>query len=353
MSVFGIFRKKRLRQDQSNHWTGTLFEHLNNDLLLEIFDYLSYDDIRSAFVDLNPRINQLIDTYPFSVDCQRCHRLPRHIRSLKLTRNAFFPLLDSLTSDQIVSLRSITLANQRLEDLHYVWQRLHLEHLEYIYCGVCFDRYDEQTLPLVGAHQKMILSLGSKRLTHCILNDLFSIPIEQLPQNLMSLTTLKLVSCPDLVVLSQLLQQTPNLTHLTASTLQNNDQPLAHACSRLRYLSLRPHIPCTSEQLQAFFLVCCPQLITVIIEVYTHRGAKPRLLIDRNRWIDLLPRTLRKFRWISMQNPSIVSLEYLRPPVIPPLREQLSLSPGDDQCSTVVDASLIPYWNMSNHSGIR
>lgn len=49
----------------------TNFDCLNTELLLEIFDYLSFSDIFLAFFNLQQRINNAIQTYPLCIDLSK------------------------------------------------------------------------------------------------------------------------------------------------------------------------------------------------------------------------------------------------------------------------------------------
>ncbi|CAF0944364.1 unnamed protein product [Adineta steineri] len=56
----------------------TCFEDFSNELLFEIFDYLSFDQILDAFFSLTNRLNQVIRTYPACIDLTKA--LQRNLR---------------------------------------------------------------------------------------------------------------------------------------------------------------------------------------------------------------------------------------------------------------------------------
>ncbi|CAF4959069.1 unnamed protein product [Rotaria sp. Silwood1] len=51
------------------------FELFSTEILYEIFDYLSSYDIFHAFINLNHRLNNIINVYPLKVDLRNISRL--------------------------------------------------------------------------------------------------------------------------------------------------------------------------------------------------------------------------------------------------------------------------------------
>ncbi|CAF0915686.1 unnamed protein product [Adineta steineri] len=63
--------KQQVNYRQYKTENPTVFEDLSNEVIYELFDYLSYYDITCAFGKLNERLQHLIDTYSHYVNLQQ------------------------------------------------------------------------------------------------------------------------------------------------------------------------------------------------------------------------------------------------------------------------------------------
>jgi hypothetical protein len=316
---------------------STLLDDLSNDLLLEIFDYLSFNDILRSFGNLNIRFNKLIEDYPHCINLQFDHESPDHIRSLKLTASYQLSLLFSFQHSQLSSLRAIRLSN--------------LTSLEYIYLGVCsFDQL-ANTIKMRSSIQTQVLTLSQYRLRRCHFKDKLSVVIDELPETLFALEYLQVVACHDFYMLSELLSRTPNLKSLDVSTMEIVQKPLFSLVCHITYLSLRPHMQCSVEELTTFFRQCCPYLSKLIVQLYIYQRELPRLLVNKHQWMTIFPSRLTFFHLKSRPNASLhlFKTKVDRPEI--PLREKLCLQFTDIQrsfCQVIIDAPLTAAWRRND-----
>ncbi|CAF1671060.1 unnamed protein product [Adineta ricciae] len=106
------------------------FEHLSNEVIYEIFDYLDFNDIHQSFVKLNKRFHDLVNSlaYPVRIDVSFMSKstFQRYIGFLISYQNriTFFrsssPLIDDLLSStftKMTQLRTLILENIRSKHL--------------------------------------------------------------------------------------------------------------------------------------------------------------------------------------------------------------------------------------------
>ncbi|CAF0759172.1 unnamed protein product [Adineta steineri] len=116
---------------------SSVFEILSNDVILELFDYFSSNEIYLSFGNLNNRLDSLIDNYPQHVNFQFNGIIPHYIRSLKITSRSQVPLFFTLQSSQLSTIRRLTIGNLQIQQLLDIFNILQLQQLEYIYLGAC------------------------------------------------------------------------------------------------------------------------------------------------------------------------------------------------------------------------
>lgn len=327
----------------------TSLNDLSNDLLFEIFDYLSYDDILLSFSNLNNCFEQVISNYPHCIDLGYHKEYPNHIRSLKVSANNHLLLLFSFEYCQLICLRAIILGNLKPQEVLNVLNYIPFKELEYIYLGVCaIDRMHSRT-KIISTVQSHVLGLSEYRLKECHLKEKFCIVIDDLPDKLFSLEHLQLTACENFFIISQLLSRTPNLKYLHISTTDIYENSLIPNKYNLTYLCVRPHRLCSVKELTRFLRTCCPNLKKLLVELYIYRSDQPSLLVNKHQWMTIFPYRLNYFHLKSIPNPS-VHLTKLRDDddqLRSPLKENLLLIFSDIQehyCQIIIDAPLISAW---------
>ncbi|CAF0880615.1 unnamed protein product [Rotaria sordida] len=269
--------KKSKQQIYSIHdeiQNSICFEDLSNELIYELFDYLSFHDIIFSFDKLNKRFQNLIDNYSHYVNLQQhtddnILSLPKHIHSLKI--NARYQL-QFINFSNIFLLHYLILSNVSIFDLFHIFNTLSLKNLEYIYLGACPDYHRYQHEKLAEIQQKILL-LGELKLKKCVFRMKLFVNINQLPMNLFSLEYLRIDGCENILIVNNLLNHMPNLKFLHVSILQsfktnnNKDQYMKenNRNNSLINLIIRIHDLNSLEELISLFIQNCSNLKNLII----------------------------------------------------------------------------------------
>jgi hypothetical protein len=224
----GLIKSKQQQQAQVNFKYNDInnrnyFENLSNDLIYELFDYLSFHQISQSFGNLNNRFENLIDTYSHYVNLQEHNTinnqsLPRYINSLKISTHSQLSLIDL---SNINSLYCLILSNLSTFDLLHIFNTLSLKELEYVYLGVCADYCGWEEWQ-IGEIQQKVLSLGELKLKKCVFRMKLFANIDQLPRNLPSLEYLRIDGCENILIVNNLLDRIPNLKSLRVSIVESS-----------------------------------------------------------------------------------------------------------------------------------
>ncbi|CAF2408738.1 unnamed protein product [Rotaria sp. Silwood2] len=262
------------------------FEDLSNELIYELFDYLSFHDIIFTFGKLNKRFQNLIDTYSHYVNLQQHTEdnilpLPQHIHSLKISTRYQLRFIDL---SNIFLLHCLIISNVSIFDLLHIFNTLSLKELEYIYLGVCTDYHREEHEQLAKVQQTILL-LGQSKLKKCVFRMKLFANIDQLPMNLFSLEYLRIDGCEDVLIVNNLLDRMPNLKSLHVSILQsfktndNKNQYMKqnHKNTSLINLNIRLHDLNLLEELIPLFIQYCSNLNKFIL----HLNPIPEHAADR------------------------------------------------------------------------
>ncbi|CAF3928684.1 unnamed protein product [Adineta steineri] len=266
---------------------GSVFEILSNDVILELFDYFSSNEIYLSFGNLNNRLDHLIKNYPQHVNFQINRFIPHYIRSLKITSRSQVPLFFTLQSSQLSTIRGLTTGNLEIQQLLDIFNIRQLQQLEYIYLGICRDDLDEKSL--LESIQTKILSLGEYRLRRCHLRRHLLVNVKNLPLSLPSLEYIQLDGCQDFSVLSSFLSRMPNLKFLRVSLLDSIQNPLQSVSCRITHLVLLLRSDCSISELKVFFATCCSYVENLIIQPYIENNGRSTLMVSKHEWTNILP----------------------------------------------------------------
>lgn len=231
-------------------------EDLSNDLIYELFDYLSFHEISLAFAKLNSRFARLIDDYAHYVNMQQSYNefLPRHIHSLKITGRY---QLNSIDLSTLRSLYALSLSNLHTMYLSHIMNTLSLDELEYVYLGSCLPD-NEMEIQQTGEIQEKILSLGQLKLQKCVFRMKFCGNVQQLPMQLPRLRYLRIDGCENILVINELLHRMPYLESLYVSLLEphpsdNDHIQSANKHQHLTRVTVRLYSNISLEQLNLLF----------------------------------------------------------------------------------------------------
>ncbi|CAF1319627.1 unnamed protein product [Adineta steineri] len=203
--------KQQVNYLQYNIENPTTFEDLSNEVIYELFDYLSYYDITCAFGKLNERLQHLIDTYSHYVNLQQhtkadTHIFPQFIYSLRISASYQFSFIDFSC---LSSVHNLILSNLSVTSLLYIFNTLSLKNLEYIYVSSCpLHNFNKAQL---GEVQTKILSLGEFKLKKCVFRMELYANIDMLPAQLYSLEYIRIGGCKNILTINSLLDRMPNL----------------------------------------------------------------------------------------------------------------------------------------------
>ncbi len=240
------------------------FECLPNEIFIEIFDYLSLNDLYQSFKDLNQRINDILQSLN-----NRAIQLWSTSENNEIEMNKFFS--STIVSLDINDEYNINLNEfPRIHSLTYIYATDNqLEHfLDSKFCHQNL-KYLNVTSDDLSLLIKYIFSNQFLSLHQCILRNVDSIPMcpWRITPSLCSITT-----CSDENLILFILKSCPNLKRLSLFIFQYNNTPLSSFIfhSHLKHLSIEMTEPgWTVEMIQSLFSsIQIPNLISFRIRSY-------------------------------------------------------------------------------------
>jgi hypothetical protein len=295
---------KTCKQQQANSISDDIknlncFEDLSNELIYELFDYLSFHDICFTFGNLNNRFQNLIDAYSHYVNLQQhtqnnLQPLPQNIHSLKISAHY---QISFINLSNLFLLHGLIISNLSTSYLLHIFNTLSLKELEYIYLGAYADYYGREEEQLREIQQK-ILVLGELKLKKCVFRMKLVADIDQLPIKLSSLEYLRIDGCENISIVNNLLNRMPNLRSLYVSILEsipidnNNDQYRKQNSGNhcLTNLTIRIHDSISLEELNPLFIQNGSNIKTLIIYLKSIRENSAAHRIPDHRFVNLYPR---------------------------------------------------------------
>jgi hypothetical protein len=263
------------------------FESLANELLLDLFEYLSSVDLLRSFYKLNHRLNNLlflhfqnfgldfrsISQNDFNLICtQYLPNIVNHIKSLRLTNDDDTPqqielfYSHGLTIRQFNSLQSLSICDLCSNELmnKILLELNHLPNLTHLTLAGCYLQYDEFN------EQHIIDSIWSlPKLIYCYLNISYGEMTVPIP-TVMSLS-LKYLSIWGKEYhrnkVNALLKQAPCLEHLSVLLYvdNQNDNNTEYSISSITKLALS--LSQTYEDNIIKFFQTTPYLCQLIIDI--------------------------------------------------------------------------------------
>ncbi|CAF1412560.1 unnamed protein product, partial [Rotaria sordida] len=114
------------------------FDNLSNELLFEIFDYLSFNDLIKSFFGLKQQLNNIIQAYPSKIDLS--HRIDNNTfqygsfccQSLKIFGNDQHKLQMIISYLNFANLQAVTFSSMNLTNLKFLIEQLPMKQLESI-----------------------------------------------------------------------------------------------------------------------------------------------------------------------------------------------------------------------------
>ncbi|CAF3455463.1 unnamed protein product [Rotaria sp. Silwood1] len=292
-------------------------ESLANELLLNLFEYLSTAHLIRAFDSLNSRFNTLIWVVfrtSNRVDCrwmsqsqldficqQHLSSITHRIFSLCLSNDDETPqqierfFSHGLKLDQFIHLRSLSFyhlqSEQMMQNIMIAWYHLH--HLTHLKFSKCYFQYEEKDI--LG----MINSIWSlSELTHCYLDITFrrtsSFIVPTVISSSLESWIIQGVNCP-LNDLTRLFQHTIRLRHLCANIRINiYNSLLVSPSSSMISLKLKFFSSSNSvhEIINLFQNMCNLRKLTIeTLDLY----------IDGYQWIQIIANYLPKLKIFQLK----------------------------------------------------
>ncbi|CAF2856680.1 unnamed protein product [Rotaria sp. Silwood2] len=285
----------------------TCFDDLNIDLLMEIFDYLSFTELFRAFFGLNQRLNNIIRHYPAYFDlstirnCNIFYNDAFKCRSLKVSSSNNEDEHDNLYSYlNFSTIRAVTFQSINLRKLLSFIQQLPMQQLE----SIKVTKMDSSNCAM-AMHEEVwliILAAGRNRL-RCL-----HVPyqfnrwnIDRISFDLPSIEyiTLESIRTDQMLIL---LRHTPNLGHLKAHLLGfdwgKHLSTFNTALPKLKHMNLSIQYLRSFELLHHFF-ISCPHLIHLILKLKAREDTK--MIVDPRSWQTLIEQYLPDLQYLRLR----------------------------------------------------
>ena len=289
------------------------FEYLANELILDIFEYLSVSDLFRAFFGLNTHFNQLLTQFKFyrldlrsiskenfQLLCQKYLPLvPARILSLHLSNHEETPNLPKLflssttiSIHQFIHLQSLSLSYIQSFDIldaviRQCEQLIHFAHLYFIKCYFNYPEYEIQSL------MNQIWKLPA--LTHCLFDQITSrkFRLTTLSTRSSSIKSLAFekITC-DFDDLLHLFKHTPHLQRLSLNLVYGFPNQHFHLpFDSIQSLKILYH-GCRDSLINLFENL--PQLIHLTLETFD-------IYCDGFQWEDILLTSLVRLRRFQLK----------------------------------------------------
>ncbi|CAF3369699.1 unnamed protein product [Rotaria socialis] len=280
------------------------FDCLTTELLLEIFDYLSFTDIFRAFFNLQQRINDVIQTYPVCIDLTKTTDQNALVYGPFLCRALIIACDDSLENEinalplNFGVIRALEFKYGNSTMLLSIFDQLPISQLESITIGN-FD--NENSSVNIGQQIWSTIAIaGQNKLRYLRA----SLPIirEDTEQLLFDLPSLKCailnhVSAEEVL---RFILHTPNLCSLTSSVAVwniHNYEP-SFTLSNFRHLDLRIKGCNSFERLGQIFSVC-PYLTHLILRFWITESNV--FMVDGTQWQTLVEQYLPCLTYLKVR----------------------------------------------------
>jgi hypothetical protein len=222
----------------------TKFELIPNEILIEIFEYLSPADIFQAFYFLNKRYNILLASFHLHINLINIFKstfdyynyfifcfVPHRIISLRC-EDVFDRLIYQIHLSDFISLKYLTILNLNIENLQFIIPQLSkLQQLVYLYL---------QTRLNITTENKIIFQGQSPSIQKCILNFNKQI-IFRSNDSYPNLQYLTINQCTIDNLVSFLYNYTPQLQELTVTLIDGNILNIIDHTHHLKSLIINTH----------------------------------------------------------------------------------------------------------------
>jgi len=283
----------------------TCFDDLSIDVLLEIFNYLSFTELFHAFFGLQKRLDNAIRNYPGVVNLSKVinHQGLKHFsfqyRSLKLSGVDIHAFQMNYSHWNLTSLRNVTFIKMNLLTLHSFIEILPMQQFESIIIGRFTWKY--YPIDLYRQIWSIIMnSINGNRLRYLHLPyHIRYWNIEKLSNDFLALrhATLEYISVSQMLAF---MSHTPNLRRFKACLAAPHKDLFRYTIilSTLKHLILNLHDEWSFEEIQQLLTVC-PYLKQLILKLEGHKETK--IVFEPTTWQTLIEDKLPYLIFLRLQ----------------------------------------------------
>jgi hypothetical protein len=295
----------------------TCFDDLSIDLLLEIFDYLSFTELFQAFFGLQRRFDNAIRGYPacmdlsMAINCNALHHESFMCRSLKVSSDDQQQFCMVHSHINFATLRAVTFETITLTTLLRFIDLLPMQQLEFIK----ITKINSSNDPAEMYQQvwSIIMATGRNRLRYLhVPQQIGGWDAKQLSFDLpvLEYVTLEYISTDRMLTF---MRHTPNLrrlkTHLYGLDWGENLYTYDSVLHKLNHLSLNVQYCYSFEQLNHLFGMC-PHLTHLILELKARE--KTETMIEPTAWQTLIEQYLPGLIYLRLRLSMFVTYLYER-----------------------------------------
>jgi len=295
----------------------TCFDDLSIDLLLEIFDYLSFTELFQAFFGLQQRLDNAIRRYPACMDlsaaikCSAFHHDSFICRSLTVSSDDLqqFPMINLRVN--FATLRAVTFEGITLNTLLCFFELLPMHQLE----SIKITKINSSNDPANMYHKiwSIIVATSRSHLRYLhVPHQISRWDTTQLSFNLpiLEYVTLEYISTDRMLTF---MRHTPNLlrlkTHLYGLDWTENLYTYDNVLHKLNHLTLSLQYLRSFEQLNHLFSMC-PQLTYLILELKTRE--KNTTMVESTAWQTLIEEYLPGLVYLRLRLSMFLTYLYER-----------------------------------------
>lgn len=285
----------------------TCFEDLSTDLLLEIFNYLSFTDLIQAFSNLQKHFDDAIRDYPACVNLLKIsnQKSSFQYRSLKLSGLDVDIFQMKYSQLNLTSLRSITLIKMNLHTLNSLIEKLPIQQLQSITIGRLTWHY----YPIDFYKQVwdiIMNTIDGSRLRYLYLPyHIRHCNIQNLSNDFTALryATLEYISATQML---RLMSHAPNLRRFKACVAAPHKDLFRYnvVLSKLFHLTLILQDEWSFEEIQQLFILC-PYLKYLILKLEIREETKN--LFEPIAWQTLIEEKLTHLIYLRFRLNCIIT----------------------------------------------
>jgi hypothetical protein len=283
----------------------TCFDDLSIDVLLKIFNYLSFTELFEAFFGLQKRLDDAIRDYPSCIDLSKIRNHPNLQQSPFQCRSLILAGVDlqyfqmNYSHLNLAPLRSLTLRKMHLLTLYSFIEKLPMEQLE----SISIRRFTWYYYPIDLYKEVWSIIMEALDGNHLrYLHLPYHIRYWDIKKHSFEFTALRTASL-EYISTSQMLlfmKLCPNLRRFKACLMAPHKDLFRYAIilSKLNHLTLNLHDEWSLEEIQQL-LTICPYLKYLILKCQARKELK--IILEPTTWQTLIEDKLPYLIFLRLQ----------------------------------------------------